>query len=137
MQHKHKLFPARPVSRIVLLPKVARVLVLSDGTLHPLSLPGLEPLPSNVMGSIRGVISVVLNDDELDLGGFDGEGASDMTVVVVKHKGIVVYRLGHRMTALKVGFIGRLVINPTGNPTPGSNTFPRPLLNLPLCSAAI
>ncbi|TXT15581.1 hypothetical protein VHUM_00084 [Vanrija humicola] len=99
LRHKHKLFPARPVNKIVLLPKVSRALVLSEGTLHPLSLPSLEPIPSTVIPAIRGVVTVSLNDDELDLG--DGESITDMTVVVVRRKGLSVYRLGTRMTLVK------------------------------------
>lgn len=89
----------------MLLPKVSRALVLSEGTLHPLSLPGLEPLPSNSIGAVRGVVSVALNDDELDLAGKEGEGVTDMTVVLVKRKGLGIYRLGQRMTMVKVGFV--------------------------------
>ncbi|BEJ17778.1 hypothetical protein CspHIS471_0700460 [Cutaneotrichosporon sp. HIS471] len=99
LQRKHKLFPCRPVNRIVLLPKVSRALVLSEGTLHPLSLPGLEPLPSNSIAAVRGVVSVALNDDELDLA--DNDGTADMTVVLVKRKGLGIYRLGQRMTMVK------------------------------------
>ncbi|KAL1413618.1 hypothetical protein Q8F55_001393 [Vanrija albida] len=99
LRHKHKLFPARPVNKILLLPKVSRALVLSEGTLHPLSLPSLEPIPSTVIPVIRGVVTVSLNDDELDLG--DGESITDMTVVVVRRKGLGVYRLGTRMTLVK------------------------------------
>lgn len=83
----------------MLLPKVSRALVLSEGTLHPLSLPGLEPLPSNSIAAVRGVVSVALNDDELDLA--DKDGVTDMTVVLVKRKGLGLYRLGQRMTMVK------------------------------------
>ncbi|KLT38373.1 hypothetical protein CC85DRAFT_289576 [Cutaneotrichosporon oleaginosum] len=99
LQRKHKLFPCRPVNRVVLLPKVSRALILSEGTLHSLSLPGLEPLPSSSIAPVRGVVSVVLNDDELDLA--DKDGVTDMTVVLVKRKGLGIYRLGQRMTMVK------------------------------------
>lgn len=102
LQTKHKVFPARPISKIVLLPKVGRCFVLSDGTLHPLSLPNLEPVPSSQIPPIRGVVSVALNDDELDLG-LETDNVTDMTIVVVKRKGLVIYRLGTRMTSVKVG----------------------------------
>ncbi len=82
---------------------MSRALVLSEGTLHPLSLPGLEPLPSNSIAAIRGVVSVALNDDELDLAGKE-DGVTDMTVVLVKRKGLGIYRLGQRMTMVKVSY---------------------------------
>lgn len=82
--------------------------MLSEGTLHPLSLPGLEALPSNAVAPMRGVISVALNDDELDLGGREGEGMTDMTVVLVRRKGLGIYRLGQRLAMVKVGQPGRI-----------------------------
>lgn len=80
---------------------MGKALVLCDGMLHPLSLPGLETIPSNSLPTIRGVVSVALNDDELDLAGKDGESVTDMTVVIVRRKGIALYRLGSRMTMVK------------------------------------
>ena len=79
--------------------------MLSDGTLHPLSLPGLEALPSNLAAPLRGVVSVGLNDDELDLAGEDGEGVTDMTAIVVRRKGLGMYRVGNRMTSVKVACV--------------------------------
>jgi len=49
---------------------------------------------------------VVLNDDELDWGGPGTEGkATDMTVIVVRRKGLGVYRVGARMLPVKVSFL--------------------------------
>lgn len=49
---------------------------------------------------------MVLNDDELDWGGPGTEGkATDMTVIVVRRKGLGVYRVGARMLPVKVSFL--------------------------------
>ncbi|KAL7421749.1 hypothetical protein Q5752_003520 [Cryptotrichosporon argae] len=100
MRHRHSVFPKRPVSRLVLLPKVGKAFILSESTLHPVSLPGLEPLPSSAIPPMRGVASVVLNDDELDWSGQEERGA-EMTVVVVRRKALAIYKVGQRMTAVK------------------------------------
>lgn len=100
LRHRQKVFPTKAISKIVLLPKVSKALILAEGTLHPLTLPGLEPVPSTSMPVIRGVVSVALNDDELDLGK-EGESITDMTVVVVRRKGLAIYRMGNRMTMVK------------------------------------
>ena len=103
LRHRHALFPRRPVTKLVILPQVSRVLVLSDGTLHPLTLPGLETLPSTVMQPLRGIVSVVLDDEELEWGGPGSEDkTAEMTLVVVRRKGLGIYRLGTRLVAQKV-----------------------------------
>jgi hypothetical protein len=50
---------------------------------------------------LRGVTSVVLDDEEL---GWDGgeEKGGEMTVVVVRRKGLGIYKLGSRMVPFKV-----------------------------------
>lgn len=73
----------------------------SDGTLHPLALPNLEVLPSTVIAPLRGVTSVVLDDEELGWDGGDEKGG-EMTVVVVRRKGLGIYKLGSRMVPFKV-----------------------------------
>ena len=97
MRHTHTLFPKRPVNKIVILPKVSKLFILSEGTLHTLALPNLETLPSTVVQPLRGVVTVVLDDEELEWG-----GSEEMTVVVVKRKGLSIYRLGARLVAQKV-----------------------------------
>ena len=78
----------------------------TDGTLHSFMLPSLEPLPSTTIQTLRGVVNVVLNDDELDWGGPGSEAkATDMTVIVVRRKGLGVYRVGARMLPVKVSLI--------------------------------
>ncbi|WVQ83199.1 hypothetical protein IAT38_005338 [Cryptococcus sp. DSM 104549] len=102
LRHRHTLFPRRPVSKMYILPKVSKLLVVSDGTLHSLTLPNLEPVPSSVMPPLRGVVSVVLDDDELE---WDGEGSDDknaeMKIVLVRRKVLGVYRLGNRLSSVK------------------------------------
>lgn len=91
------------MSKIVLLPKLGRAFVLSEGTLHPLSLPSLEPVPSTVIQPLRGVVSVILDDDELEWGGVGAEEkGAEMTVVVVRRKGLGIYRLGQRLVTQNV-----------------------------------
>lgn len=71
-------------------------------------LPSLEPLPSTTIQTLRGVVNVVLNDDELDWGGPGSEAkATDMTVIVVRRKGLGVYRVGARMLPVKVSHVER------------------------------
>ena len=78
--------------------------VLSEGTLHPLALPSLDTIPSTVIQPLRGVVSVVLDDEELEWGGPGSEDkTAEMTVVVVRRKGLGIYRLGQRLVAQKVG----------------------------------
>ncbi|WVF71576.1 hypothetical protein IAT40_006384 [Kwoniella sp. CBS 6097] len=102
MKHRHTLFPRRPVNKLYVLPKISKVLVVSDGTLHALSLPNLEPLPSSHVPPLRGVLSVILDDEELEWGGPGSEDLNaQMTVVVVRRKGLGVYKLGNRMSAVK------------------------------------
>ena len=98
LKRQHTLFPRRSISRIVLLPQVQRAFILSEGTLHPLALPNLDTLPSTVIQPLRGIISVVLNDEELEWG---GEG--EMTMVVVRRSGLGIYRVGQRLVPIKVG----------------------------------
>ncbi|WVR07166.1 hypothetical protein IAU60_004207 [Kwoniella sp. DSM 27419] len=102
MKHRHTLFPRRAVSKMYVLPKVSKILVISDGTLHALALPNLEPLPSSHVPPLRGVVSVMLDDEELEWGGPGAEDpTAQMTVVVVRRKGMGVYKLGHRMNSVK------------------------------------
>ncbi|WRT66239.1 uncharacterized protein IL334_003192 [Kwoniella shivajii] len=102
MKFRHTLFPRRPVSKIYVLPKILKILIISDGTLHTLALPNLEPLPSSHVPPLRGVVSVILNDEELDWGGPGSEDPNyQMTVVVVRRKGLGVYKLGNRMNSIK------------------------------------
>ncbi|EIW70778.1 hypothetical protein TREMEDRAFT_68217 [Tremella mesenterica DSM 1558] len=102
LKNKYSVFPRRPVSKIVLLPKVGRAFILSDGTVHPVNLPNLEAVPSTVIPTIRGVVTVTLDDDELDWTGPESEDkSSEMTMVVVRRKGLAIYKVGQRMTLAK------------------------------------
>ncbi|WWC89446.1 uncharacterized protein L201_004370 [Kwoniella dendrophila CBS 6074] len=102
MKNRHTLFPRRPVGKMYILPKIAKILIISDGTLHALSLPNLEPLPSSHVPPLRGVVSVILDDQELEWGGPGSEDLNaQMTVVVVRRKGLGVYKLGNRLNSVK------------------------------------
>jgi hypothetical protein len=77
--------------------------VLSEGTLHPFALPNLELLPSTVIQPLRGIISVVLDDEEMEWGGPGTEAkGAEMTMVVVRRTGLGIYRVGQRLIAQKV-----------------------------------
>jgi hypothetical protein len=91
-------------------------------------LPSLDPLPSTTIQTLRGVINVVLDDMELDWGGPGSEDKStDMTVVVVRRKGLGIYRVGARMVPVKVstlcGFILKLGNTSTGRTYRCSHLF--------------
>nr|XP_018263192.1 uncharacterized protein I303_04685 [Kwoniella dejecticola CBS 10117]OBR85350.1 hypothetical protein I303_04685 [Kwoniella dejecticola CBS 10117] len=102
MKHRHTLFPRRPVSKMYILPKISKLLIISDGTLHALALPNLEALPSSHVPPLRGVVSVILDDEELEWGGPGSEDPNaQMTIVVVRRKGLGVYKLGNRMNNVK------------------------------------
>ncbi|OXG40487.1 hypothetical protein C360_00255 [Cryptococcus neoformans Bt15] len=100
MRHKHTLFPRRPVSKMYILPKVSKLFVISDGTMHALTLPSLEAVPSTIIPTMRGVVSVILNDDELDYGP-GSEEKTDMTIVIVRRRVLGIYRLGNRLQSIK------------------------------------
>lgn len=72
-----------------------------DGTMHALTLPSLESVPSTIIPTMRGVVSVILNDDELDYGQ-GSEEKTDMTVVIVRRRVLGIYRLGNRLQSIKV-----------------------------------
>ncbi|WWC70320.1 uncharacterized protein I206_104270 [Kwoniella pini CBS 10737] len=102
MKYRHTLFPRRPVNKMYILPKISKLLIISDGTLHALALPNLEALPSSHVPPLRGVVSVILDDEELEWGGPGSEDPNaQMTVVVVRRKGLGVYKLGNRMNSVK------------------------------------
>ncbi|KAK8864291.1 hypothetical protein IAR55_001537 [Kwoniella newhampshirensis] len=102
LRNQHTLFPRRPVSKMYILPKIAKILIISDGTLHALALPNLEPISSSLVPPLRGVVSMALDDDELEWSGPGTEDkTAEMTVVIVRRKGLGVYRLGNRMNSVK------------------------------------
>lgn len=54
---------------------------------------------------MRGVISIILDDDEMDWAGPGTEDRNvEVTVVLVRRRGLAMYRLGTRMQAVKVSF---------------------------------
>lgn len=69
--------------------------------MHALTLPSLESVPSTIIPTMRGVVSVILNDDELDYGQ-GSEEKTDMTVVIVRRRVLGIYRLGNRLQSIKV-----------------------------------
>jgi hypothetical protein len=73
-----------------------------DGTLHPLTLPNLDPVPSTVMSPLRGVVSIILDDNELDWNPDSDDKSAEMTVIVVRRKGLGIYKLATRLIPQKV-----------------------------------
>lgn len=69
--------------------------------MHALSLPSLEPIPSNIIPVMRGVMSIILNDDDLDYEPGPEEKA-DMTIVIARRRVLGIYRLGNRLQSIKV-----------------------------------
>ena len=125
MRQKYTLFPRRPVGKIILLPKMSRALVLSgeasccplfsngltrrglsDGTLQTFTLPSFDPVPNSIMSPLRGILSVILDDNELDWNGSGTEEKSvELSVILVRRKGLTIYRFGTRFAAVKVGSV--------------------------------
>jgi hypothetical protein len=95
-------------------------------------LPSLEPLPSTTIQTLRGVVNVVLDDMELDWAGpGNEERATDMTVVVIRRKGLGIYRVGSRMIPVKVSLRSFMLL--TAGNTPSLWTYRRcDLFNLPV-----
>lgn len=89
------------------------------------------------MSTLRGVVSVILDDNELDWGGPGSEDKStDMTVVVVRRKGLGIYRLGTRLTAIKVHLLNSCLSfadSTTGYTTSIPTHTPRRIFHLPVC----
>jgi hypothetical protein len=84
---------------VIPLDKISRL----DGTMHSLALPSLEVIPSAVIQPLRGVSSVILDDNEMEWAGPGGdERNAEVIVVVVRRRGLAVYRLGERMQLVKV-----------------------------------
>jgi hypothetical protein len=71
--------------------------------MHALTLPHLEPVPSTIIPPSRGIISVILDDEEMEWGGPGTEDRNaEVTVVLVRRRGLGIYKLGSRMQAVKV-----------------------------------
>lgn len=86
---------------------------------------------------MRGVLSVVLNDEEMEWGGpgADDKGA-EMLVVVVRRKGLGIYKLGSRMVNIKVSKELHLPLH-IGNSLASRPNIPCVVLHLSLrCNTA-
>lgn len=71
--------------------------------MHVFSLPGLEPVPSAYISPLRGIISVILDDEEMEWAGPGSEDrTAEVTVVLVRRRGLGIYKVGSRMQAVKV-----------------------------------
>lgn len=93
------------IDKILLLPRVQKVAVLSDNTLYILALPSLEPLAPTIVPPIRDVTDVVLDDQEIAVRPSDTEAGGkgvEITLSIVRRKAIALYRLGSRLSHLQV-----------------------------------
>jgi hypothetical protein len=71
--------------------------------MHALALPSLEGIPSTTIPPLRGVSSIILDDNEMEWAGPGGEERNaEVIVVVVRRRGLGIYRLGERMQPVKV-----------------------------------
>lgn len=95
LRHRHNIFPRRAITSIHLLPSIAKALILSETTLHFVALPTLEPVPSGLIQSMRGVVAVAVDEGPE---GVEGE----KNVCVIKRKGIGIFRLSSRLFHVKV-----------------------------------
>lgn len=77
--------------------------------MHAVTLPNLEPVPSTQIPPTRGIISIILDDDEMDWGGPGTEDRNvEVTIVLVRRRGLGIYKLGTRMQSVKVSYIVRV-----------------------------
>ncbi len=148
LRARQPLSPRRPANKILILPPIGKLLVLSEGVLQFFYLPNLDPVPNNVITPIRGVVTVALDDQEVALQIVDTSGTGmEMSVCVVKKKTVALYRLGTRMSWIQVrsnivyGYVLSIdsPLLPVGYPRPrntspgspsGSYAVPRRLLKV-------
>lgn len=78
---------------------MGKALVLSDGTLNFFTLPTLDPVPSALINPIRGVVTAVIDDAEMDA---DTDKPAEMGLCVIKRKSIMLFRLGARLMTDRV-----------------------------------
>ncbi|CED83238.1 Vacuolar assembly/sorting proteins VPS39/VAM6/VPS3 [Phaffia rhodozyma] len=98
LRHKHSIFPRRPIDRIYLLPSISKALILSESTLHFVTLPSLEPVLPALIQPIRGVVAVSVDEGHEY---YSADGVDEVGLCVVKRKVISVLRLGTRLFHVK------------------------------------
>ena len=65
-------------------------------------MPNLDTVPPTNTATLRGIINVILDDDQLEWNGpASEEAATEMTMVVVRRRGLGIYRVGQRMVSTK------------------------------------
>lgn len=72
--------------------KIGIAVVIAESTLSFLHLPSLDPLPARLLPVIRGVSTVVLDDEEVRRGGTDEEGF--VSLCVIKRKQALLAKVG-------------------------------------------
>ncbi|CAO1634950.1 unnamed protein product [Sympodiomycopsis kandeliae] len=83
----------KPIEKILVLYRIGLAAIVCESTLSWLHLPSLDPLPSNLLPTIRGVSTIVLDDEEVeDQGGIDGEGF--VSLCVIKRKQAISAKIG-------------------------------------------
>ncbi|KZT59571.1 hypothetical protein CALCODRAFT_493514 [Calocera cornea HHB12733] len=98
LQERHQLPSRKPVSRIALIPRLSKALVLSDGTLYFYLLPSLEPIPIALINHIRGVLTFALDDADV----FEHPEDADATgLCVLTRRGVGLWSLRERLLPIK------------------------------------
>lgn len=99
------IFPQRSISQLSLLPRVQKLAVVAEGTLHFFSLPFLETLTNPAIQAVRGVVSLALDDEEIGYRAEEEEGdVGSMSLCILKReviwRGAIRNRLSHSTVSL-------------------------------------
>ncbi|EJU00543.1 hypothetical protein DACRYDRAFT_80747, partial [Dacryopinax primogenitus] len=98
LQEKHTLPSRKAVSRIALIPRLSKALVLSDGTLYFFLLPSLEPIPISLINHIRGVLTFALDDADVFAHPEDVDATG---LCVLTRRGVGLWSLRERLLPIK------------------------------------
>lgn len=80
------------MERLLILSRIGIAAVLVESTLSFLHLPSLDPVPSRILPSIKGVSTVVLDDAEAQHGGTDAEGF--VSLCILKRRQAILTKVG-------------------------------------------
>ncbi|KZO91651.1 hypothetical protein CALVIDRAFT_340720 [Calocera viscosa TUFC12733] len=98
LQERYTVPSRKAVSRIALIPRLSKALVLSDGTLYFFLLPSLEPIPIALINHIRGVLTFALDDADVFA---HPEDADATGLCVLTRRGVGLWSLRERLLPIK------------------------------------
>ncbi|KZO91652.1 hypothetical protein CALVIDRAFT_340783 [Calocera viscosa TUFC12733] len=98
LQDRYTVPSRKAVSRIALIPRLSKALVLSDGTLYFFLLPSLEPIPIALINHIRGVLTFALDDADVFA---HPEDADATGLCVLTRRGVGLWSLRERLLPIK------------------------------------